>query len=341
MNRYRNSVFFVWRKKMKKWNQYTIHTTEEAEDLISGVLYELGITSLEIHDKKPVTAEENGGYFGDVVPEMPEDDHLADITFYTDEDMDDEALLSRIRSRISDMKSYADVGEGTITKDETCDEDWVNNWKQYFHSFHIDDIYIEPTWEEGSEQETREAKDAAMVLHIDPGTAFGTGKHESTQLAIRAIRKYVKSGDEVLDIGTGSGILGIVVLKSGAAHVFGTDLDDNTLPAITDNLKQNGVRDEQFTRVLGNIADDPKTQEQIGYGKYDIAVANIIAEILADVTPAVPAALKDGGLYITSGILQEREQIVLDAGKKAGFEVKEINHMGDWSCIVFSYRHTR
>lgn len=324
-----------------KWNQYTIHTTEEAEDLISAVLYELGITSLEVQDKKPVSAEENGGYFGDVVPEMPEDDHLADITFYTDEQTDDAQLLKELSERIEEMRSYADVGDGRITRNETKDEDWVNNWKQYFHSFHIDDIYIEPTWEEGTEEEKREAKDASMVLHIDPGTAFGTGKHESTQLAIRAIRKYIKPEDEFLDIGTGSGILGIVALKSGARHVFGTDLDDNTLPAITDNLKQNGIRDDQFTRILGNIADDPKTQQEVGFQKYDIAVANIIAEILSDITPAVPAALKDGGIYITSGILREREQIVLEAAEKAGFEVKEINHMGDWSCIVFSYRRNR
>ncbi len=287
-----------------KWNQYTIHTTEEAEDLISAVLYELGVTSLEVQDKKPVTADENGGYFGDVVPDLPEDDHLADITFYTDETTDDENLLKDLRKKLDEMRSYANIGEASITKGETEDEDWVNNWKQYFHSFHIDDIYIEPTWEEGTEEEQREAKDASMVLHIDPGTAFGTGKHESTQLAIRAIRKYIKSGDEFLDIGTGSGILGIIALKSGAQHVFGTDLDDNTLPAITDNLKQNGIRNDQFTRILGNIGDDPKTQQAVGFEKYDVVAANIIAEILADITPAVPATLKDGGIYITSGILQ-------------------------------------
>lgn len=337
---YRSSAFSLRKSKME-WNQYTIHTTEEAEDLISAVLYEMGITSLEIHDKKPITAAENGGYFGDVVPKMPKDDHLADISFYTEEGTDDEETLRHIREKLSEMRAYADIGDGTITKETTRDEDWANNWKQYFHSFHIDDIYIEPTWEEGSEEEARKAGNASMVLHIDPGTAFGTGKHESTQLAIRAIRKYLKKGDEFLDIGTGSGILGIIALKSGARHVFGTDLDDNTLPAITDNLKKNGITDEEFTRILGNIADDPKTQKRIGYQKYDVAAANIIAEILADVTPAVPAALKDGGIYITSGILREREQIVLDAAEKAGFKLEEINHMGEWSCIVFSYRRSR
>jgi ribosomal protein L11 methyltransferase len=324
-----------------KWTKYTIHTTEEAEEMISALLDQQGITSIEVEDKKPVTAEENGGYFGDVVPEMPVDDHLADISFYLTKDQEEEAVLAAVREGIEAMRSYADVGDGSISAETTSDEDWVNNWKQYFHSFSIDDIYIEPTWEAGTDREAEGMKQASMVLRIDPGTAFGTGKHESTQLAIRAIRKYVKAGDQFLDIGTGSGILGIIALKSGAEHVFGTDLDDNTLPAIQDNLKQNGIQDEQFTRILGNIADDKDTQDMIGYGRYDVAAANIIAEILECVTPAVPAALKKGGIYITSGILREREQLVYDAAEKAGLSHLETEHMGDWSCIVFSYNPDR
>ncbi|MEE3419608.1 MAG: 50S ribosomal protein L11 methyltransferase [Lachnospiraceae bacterium] len=324
-----------------KWNKYTIHTSEEAEDPVSAILAENGITGMEIEDKKPVTASENGGYFGDVVPEMPADDHLSDISFYLEDGQDAEPVLTSVKAALEDLRAVMDIGPGTISEGSTDEEDWINNWKQYFHSFFIDDIYIEPTWEEGSEEEKEAASRASMVLHIDPGTAFGTGKHESTQLAIRALRKYVKAGDEILDIGTGSGILGIVGLKEGAGHVFGTDLDDNTLPAIEDNLRQNGIREDQFTRILGNIADDRATQDAVGYGKYNLVLANIIAEILATITPAVPATLVDGGIYITSGILEERESVVLEAGKKAGFDVLEINHMGDWSCIVFSYRRSR
>ncbi len=320
-----------------KWKKFTIHTTSDAEDLVSGMLYELGITSIEIADKKPVMPEENGGYFGEVVPEMPEDDHKAEVMFYTDEDTNVEELIAQVKEGLTDLKSYADIGEGSVTEDSTDEEDWVNNWKQYFHSFSIDDIYIEPTWEEGTEEEEAAKKDASMILKIDPGTAFGTGKHETTQLAIRALRKYVKEGDEFLDIGTGSGILGIIALKSGAKHVFGTDLDDNTLPAITDNLKQNGISDEQFTRILGNIIDEKEAQDAVGYHKYDVVVANIIAEILAEITPHVPPTLKDGGIYITSGILSDRENLVIEAGEKAGLSVVEVNRMGDWSCIVFSY----
>ncbi len=320
-----------------KWKKFTIHTTEEAEDVISAMLYELGITSIEISDKKPVSAAENGGYFGEVVPQMPENDHLADVVFYTEEDVDTAETVEKVEAGIEELRAWNDIGEGSLELDTTSEDDWVNNWKEFFHSFYVDDIYIEPTWEVGTNEEREAAKDAAMVLKIDPGTAFGTGKHETTQLAIGAVRKYVKEGCEMLDIGTGSGILGIVALKSGAKHVFGTDLDDNTLPAITDNLKQNGIENSQFTRILGNIIDDPATQDAIGYHKYDVVVANIIAEILAEITPHVPATLRDGGIYITSGILSDREDIVIEAGEKAGLSVLDIQRMGDWSCIVFSY----
>ncbi|MDO4619892.1 MAG: 50S ribosomal protein L11 methyltransferase [Lachnospiraceae bacterium] len=314
-----------------EWNKYTIHTTEEAEDMVSGMLAELGFEGIEIEDKRPMTAEESGGMFGDVVPDFGPDDHLADISFYADKDEDSSEIIRKVEEALEELRSFMEIGEGTISLSETAEEEWINNWKEYFHSFRIDDILIEPTWEKGSAQE----KDAAMVLHIDPGTAFGTGAHESTQLAIRSLRKYLKEGDRFLDVGTGSGILGIVALKSGASHVFGTDLDENTLPAISDNLLENDIREEDFERVLGNIADDPATQEKAGFGIYDVACANIIAEILTEITPQIPAHLKKGGYYITSGILQEKEHLVIDAAEKAGMQVVEIMHQGEWSGITF------
>ncbi len=313
------------------WIRYTIHTTAEAEEAVSAMLSECGIDSLEIEDRRPVTPEESGGLFGDVVPEMPEDDLTAEISFYLEEGEDSENLLREIRDGLERLRSCADIGAGTVTESRTAEEDWINNWKEYFHSFRVDDILIEPTWEAGSADEA----DAAMVLHIDPGTAFGTGAHESTQIAIRALRKYVRPGDRMLDVGTGSGILGIIALKSGAAHVFGTDLDENTLPAIRDNLAANGIGDGTFEVVLGNIADDRSVQERAGFGCYRIACANIIAEILAEITPEIPAHLSAGGIYITSGILREREPVVLAAAEKAGLAYVETLRMGEWSGIVF------
>ena len=314
-----------------EWKRFTIHTTEEAEEPVTALLAELGIEAVEVTDKRPFSAEESGGLYGDVVPEMPEDDHLAELSFYMEEDADCDSLLKELRSRLEALRNTMDIGSGRIEESVTREEDWINNWKDYFHSFRVDDILIRPSWE----SDKTEAGDASMVLEIDPGTAFGTGAHESTQLAIRALRKYLKSGDSFLDIGTGSGILGIIALKSGASEVFGTDLDPNTLPAIEENLEANGLSDSNFVRVLGNIADDPAVQEAAGFAHYDVVAANIIAEILSDITPQVPAHLKEGGYYITSGILEGHEDIVISAAEKAGLRVTEINRLGEWMSIVF------
>ena len=314
-----------------EWKRFTIHTTEEAEEPVTALLAELGIEAVEVTDKRPFSAEESGGLYGDVVPEMPEDDHLAELSFYMEKDADCDSLLKELRSRLEAFRNTMDIGSGRIEESVTREEDWINNWKDYFHSFRVDDILIRPSWE----SDKTEAGDAAMVLEIDPGTAFGTGAHESTQLAIRALRKYLKSGDSFLDIGTGSGILGIIALKSGASEVFGTDLDPNTLPAIEENLEANGLSDSHFVRVLGNIADDPAVQEAAGFAHYDVVAANIIAEILSEITPRVPAHLKEGGYYITSGILEGHEDIVIDAAEKAGLRVTEINRLGEWMSIVF------
>ena len=314
-----------------EWKRFTIHTTEEAEEPVTALLAELGIEAVEVTDKRPFSAEESGGLYGDVVPEMPEDDHLAELSFYMEKDADCDSLLKELRSRLEALRNTMDIGSGRIEESVTREEDWINNWKDYFNSFRVDDILIRPSWE----SDKTEAGDAAMVLEIDPGTAFGTGAHESTQLAIRALRKYLKSGDSFLDIGTGSGILGIIALKSGASEVFGTDLDPNTLPAIEENLEANGLSDSHFVRVLGNIADDPAVQEAAGFAHYDVVAANIIAEILSEITPRVPAHLKEGGYYITSGILEGHEDIVIDAAEKAGLRVTEINRLGEWMSIVF------
>ena len=314
-----------------EWKRFTIHTTEEAEEPVTALLAELGIEAVEVTDKRPFSAEESGGLYGDVVPEMPEDDHLAELSFYMEEDADCDSLLKELRSRLEALRNTMDIGSGRIEESVTREEDWINNWKDYFHSFRVDDILIRPSWE----SDKTEAGDASMVLEIDPGTAFGTGAHESTQLAIRALRKYLKSGDYFLDIGTGSGILGIIALKSGASEVFGTDLDPNTLPAIEENLEANGLSDSNFVRVLGNIADDQAVREAAGFAHYDVVAANIIAEILSDITPQVPAHLKEGGYYITSGILEGHEDIVISAAEKAGLRVTEINRLGEWMSIVF------
>lgn len=303
---------------------------EDAEDIVIATLYDCGIEGAEIEDKKPLTAEEKEQMFVDILPDLPDDDGVAYLNFYLDPDeTDTDAVLQKAKEALDELRSYTDIGEGTIEESETEDKDWINNWKQYFKQFYVDDILIIPSWEQVKEEDRDK-----MILHIDPGTAFGTGMHETTQLCIRQLRKYVKPGMEILDVGTGSGILGIVAVKFGAGHVLGTDLDPCAVPAVEDNRKANDVPNGAFDMIIGNMIDDSKTRDRAGYEKYDIVTANILADILVPMTPAVVPAMKKGCLYITSGILEDQAYKVLDACKAAGLEIVEQTQQGEWVSIT-------
>ena len=311
-----------------RWKKYRLKTLTSAEDIVIASLAEAGVEGAQIEDNVPLSESDLQQMFVDIPLAEGPDDGIAYIDFYLDEDADAQALLDAVRQELDGLRRFTEIGECSIEESVTEDKDWVNNWKQYFHKFKVDDILIIPSWEDVEPEQ-----EASMVLRIDPGIAFGTGKHESTQLAIRGLRKYLKDGMRVLDIGTGSGILGIIALKSGASYVLGTDLDVNTLEAIAENIEKNEVDPESFAYVIGNIQDDPAIQEYAG-GDYDIVVANIIAEILAGITPVVPNHLKKGGIYITSGILITHAQVVRDAMAAAGLTIIEENEMGEWESIV-------
>lgn len=313
-----------------KWKKYRLKTTEGAEDIIISALYDCGIEGAEIEDKVPLTEDEKAQMFVDIMPDMPEDDGIAWLDFYLDPEKDDvDRILADAKQALEELRKTCDIGEGTIEESETEDTDWVNNWKQYFHQFSVDDILITPSWEEVKEEDKNK-----MILHIDPGTAFGTGMHETTQLCIRQLKKYVTPGCEMLDVGTGSGILGITAVKLGAGHVLGTDLDPCAVPAVDDNKKANGVDDDHFQMIIGNMIDDQATRDRAGYDRYDIVTANILADILVFMTPVVVPAMKKGGIYITSGILEDQAWKVLDACKAAGLEVVEQTQQGEWVSIT-------
>ena len=299
-----------------KWNRFTVKTKTEAEDIVISTLAEVGIEGVEIQDKQPLTEEDKAQMFVDIMPEGPADDGVAYLNFYLEEDADKEAILKDVREALDDLKNFMDIGEATIEESQTEDKDWINNWKQYFHQFYVDDILIVPSWEEVKAED----KDK-MILHIDPGTAFGTGMHETTQLVIRQLKKYVTPDTEMLDVGTGSGILGIVALKLGAKHVLGTDLDPCAVPAVAENKEANQIVDETFDMVIGNIIDDKAIQDQAGYEKYDIVTANILADVLIPLTPVIVNQMKKGAYYITSGILDVKEEVVVEAVKAAGLTV--------------------
>ena len=312
-----------------KWNQFRLKTTTEAEDIVSSMLMDLGIEGVQIEDKIPLTQSDKEQMFVDILPDIPEDDGTAYLTFYLDESDDKGMILLNVRKELEEMRSYLNVGECTIEESQTEDVDWVNNWKQYFHQFYIDDILVIPSWEKV------EAKDSdKMVIHIDPGTAFGTGMHETTQLCIRQLKKYVTPDTEILDVGCGSGILGMLALKFGAKHSVGTDLDPCAIDATHENMEANGIDRSQYEVMIGNIIDQKEIQDQVGYEKYDIVAANILAEVLLPLTPVILHQLKPGGIYITSGIIDEKETVVVDAVKQVGMEVLEVHHQGEWVSVT-------
>lgn len=323
-----------------KWVKFRIKTVTDAEDIIISTLYDLGLEGAQIEDKVPLTAMEKEQMFVDILPDGPEDDGIAYLSFFVEEKEDGslevagektttEAVLADVKQELEDLRQFMDIGEGSVVVDETEDIDWINNWKQYFHQFYIDDILVIPSWE------NVEAKDSdKMVIHIDPGTAFGTGMHETTQLCIRQLKKYVTEDTEILDVGCGSGILGMLALKFGAKHSVGTDLDPCAIDATYENMDNNGISRDQYEVMIGNIIDDKEVQDKVGYEKYDIVAANILADVLVPLTPVIIHQLKKGGIYITSGIIEDKEEMVVEAVKKAGLEVLEVNHQGEWVSVT-------
>lgn len=312
-----------------KWNKFRLKTTTQAEDIVSSMLMDLGIQGVEIEDHIPLTQSDKEQMFVDILPEIEPDDGEAYLSFYLEEEDDKEKILADVINGLREMSEYVDVGDCVIEESQTEDVDWVNNWKKYFHQFHVDDILIIPSWEDVKPED-----EDKMVIHIDPGTAFGTGMHETTQLCIRQIRKYVKEGTKILDVGCGSGILGMLALKFGAAYSVGTDLDPCAIEATRENMEVNGIRDDQYEVMIGNIIDDKAVQDKVGYECYDIVAANILADVLVQLTPVVVNQLKPGGIYITSGIIDDKEQTVVDAVRAAGLEVLDVTYQGEWVCVT-------
>ncbi len=350
-----------------KWTKLTIKTLAEAEDIIISTMYDLGLEGAQIEDKVPLTAWEKEQMFVDILPDAPENDGVAYVSFFveipeegdadaqgaadadkpaitaglsdgvdnsyfavsTGKHVDIDALVEDMKRELEDLRMFMDIGEGTVTVSETEDIDWMNNWKQFFHQFYIDDLLVTPSWEE-----VREEDKDKKVLHIDPGTAFGTGMHETTQLCIRQLKKFITPETELLDVGTGSGILAIVSLMYGIKSAVGTDLDPCAEPAVAENMEMNGIAPDKFEMMIGNIISDKEIQDRVGYEKYDIVVANILAEVLVPLTPVIVNQLKPGGIYITSGIINGKEGLVRKAATDAGMEIVEVTQQGEWMSVT-------
>ncbi len=323
-----------------KWVKFRIKTITEAEDIIISSLYDIGLEGAQIEDHVPLTAWEKEQMFVDILPEGPTDDGIAYLSFFVEEQADGklvvqdremtrEEILLMVKEELNSIRMFTEIGEGSVTVDETEDIDWINNWKQFFHQFYIDDILVIPSWEDIKPED-----DEKMVLHIDPGTAFGTGMHETTQLCIRQLKKYVNQDTVLLDVGTGSGILAILSLMFGAKKAVGTDLDPCAVEAVRENCESNGIRISDFEMMIGNIITDTEVQNKVGYDCYDIVVANILADVLVPLTPVIVNQLKKGGIYVTSGIIDDKEQTVATAIREAGLEILETTYQGEWVSIT-------
>lgn len=321
-----------------KWSRLRIKTTAEAEDVIISALYDIGLEGAQIEDHVPLTAREKEQMFVDIMPDTPEDDGIAYLSFYIEQEENESekehqdrlaSIVKQVKQELDGIRTYMEIGDRTIALSETEDKDWINNWKEFFHQFYIDDILVIPSWEKVEETDRDK-----LVLHIDPGTAFGTGMHETTQLCIRQLRRFVTPQTRILDVGTGSGILSILSLMFGAKAAVGTDLDPCAVNAVDDNKKNNGIKEEQMRLLIGDIITDQKVRDAVGYDSYDIVVANILADVLVPLTPVIVHHLKSGGVYITSGIIDDKEDVVREAVTGAGLEILDVTHQGEWVCVA-------
>lgn len=315
-----------------KWTKFSLETTTAAVDLVSSMLSDIGIEGIEIHDNIPLSEEDKKQMFVDILPILEEDDGTATVNFYIDPDDNTDEVLKKVREGLQELSQFVSVGSCKITVSETQDLDWVNNWKQYFKPFRVDDtIVIKPTWEILEDQ-----KENDLVIEIDPGTAFGTGSHETTKLCILALKKYMKPGVVLLDAGTGSGILAIIAKKLGAQEVLGIDIDTHATDAAIENAEVNHltIKEGDLSFVTGNIIEDGGVRERIGKEKFDIVVANILADVIIPLADVIGENLKPGGIFISSGIINTKEEAVKEALLKNNFIIEETKHMGDWVSFV-------
>lgn len=313
-----------------KWVKLTLKTLTEAVELVSDMLMDLGIEGIEIKDNVPITEKERRELFIDILPELDTDNKEAFISFYLEEEDNKDEVIQSVKEGLKELSQFVDTGSGEIEISETEDVDWINNWKAYFKPFRLDDnIVIKPTWEELTDK-----KGGDIVIELDPGTSFGTGSHETTKLCILALKKYLTPGMQVLDVGSGSGILSIIASKLGAEKVLGTDIDPHAVEASIENMGVNKISGEKAAFLSGDIISDESLKETVGMEKYDIAVANILADIIIPLSGKIGVHLKPGGLFISSGIINTKKEQVLAAVKGNGFDILAVEEMGDWVSVI-------
>lgn len=313
-----------------KWIRFTLDTHTDAVDMLSYMLDEIGVEGIEIEDHVPLSEEDKKKMFVDILPDPEDNDGTAKVHFYMEpENCNPEKIMMQVQDIFQEVKQFCNIGKGTISLSETEDKDWINNWKTFFKPFRAaDNIVIKPTWETYEKENEDD-----ILIEIDPGIAFGTGSHETTKLCIQALDKYVKEGDSVLDVGCGSGILSIAALKLGAAHATAIDIDEVAVKVAAENMEVNHIPASQYTLYDGDLITNSFLKVKAGTG-HDIVVANILADVIIPLTGVIRPHLKKDGLYITSGIINTKEEEVREALIANGFEILGVEYMKEWCCFI-------
>ena len=309
-----------------KYQKITINTTPEYEDIICAALYDMGIEEMEIDDGTVVEDEFTPGVYPELQPDAVSDGGCR-IYLYRDSDFDTTSMISDIEEELAFYGDKSDVIPGGISCELCDDADWKDNWKEYFHAFSVGDIYIHPGWE------AAEPHDGGIDIEIDPGMSFGTGAHESTRIILGQLCDHDIAGKKVLDIGCGSGILSIALLKKGAATAGLLDIDPDCIISSKENLERNNVDMTKVSFYTGNLSQDTGLQADIGSG-YDIVVCNILADIIIDMADAICNTVAPGGVLLTSGIIDFKENEVLDALSQRGMVLLDTVHIGEWCGIT-------
>lgn len=310
-----------------KWTEVRINTTEEAYDAVSEMLTSIGAGGVVIEDpndiRKQVESPDSLDYADDAFLSSLGEDVVIKAYFLTE--LANTELINLIIEKLSFISKFLDTGKGYAGCSEVDDEDWATAWKKHYKPFHISDgIVIKPSWED------YQAGEGELVIELDPGMAFGTGTHETTRLCSQLLEKYVSPGDTMIDVGCGTGILSIAAAKLGAGHITAVDIDEVAVRVTDENCRINGV-ESGITAIRGVLTDVPKI-------KVDIIVANIIADVIIGIADNMRLLIKDGGIVITSGIIKERRDEVLEAYTSRGFVREDLMELGEWVAIVFRWQ---
>lgn len=322
-----------------EWIEVFVATSQMGLEPVEGVLYQCGLNGLMIHDEADFAEflENPNREWDYVADELVEEkqEQTTGITFFLRDNLYGREQLSQIKSALQSVKETEkelDLGSLEVTMKNVAEEDWANNWKKYFKPFPVGDkIMIKPSWEELPAQTDK------IILKIDPGHIFGTGTHETTQLCMELIEKYVKKDDMVLDIGCGSGILSIASLLLDAKEADAVDIDPNAIQIAYENSDRNDIDRSRYHVKTGNILEDKELQASYSGKKYDLVAANIVADVIIALTKQVPDYIKDGGIFLCSGIITERKEDVLEALKAANFAVLDIKEKTSWVAIATRY----